>query len=155
MSLRLWDYRPSGRRVPGRLLSVMFRPPPTPPAFSGKKRQKTHALRPPPPGKQTFIFSHKPVSLRQFRTDSQWAPLMEWLREKYIHKYNSTSHGNAYLQQLQHGITKKKKNRKKHWHPPGCVICMMFPINSFLIYQSQTSSAIMTSNSDAMINASF
>lgn len=26
MSLRLWDYRPSGRRVPGCFLAVMFRP---------------------------------------------------------------------------------------------------------------------------------
>lgn len=42
MSLRLWDYRPSGRRVPGRFLSVMFRPyhPPPPPPFSVKEKQK-------------------------------------------------------------------------------------------------------------------
>lgn len=49
MSLRLWDYRPSGRRVPGCFLAVMFRP--------------CSARRPPPSPRCKYTHTHTHIIL--------------------------------------------------------------------------------------------
>ncbi|TKS84385.1 hypothetical protein D9C73_018847 [Collichthys lucidus] len=63
MSLRLWDYRPSGRRVPGCLLSLMFRLPHPIPSV---RKKPTY----PPPSTGTL------TSINLFRTDSQCPSLI-------------------------------------------------------------------------------
>lgn len=85
----VWDCGITGRQAGvcrAALLSVMFRPPPSPPQPrplpSVEKKGKTHTHTHTSTTTDGYTNIHKPVSLRQFRTDPQ-CTISVWVIERW------------------------------------------------------------------------